>query len=158
MTLGAGDYYVVCADATMTAECDLEEISLSRMADPTRWRSSTDATLIDTVSYEGDTGAPYTEGSGMGSSTPVPLPMLGISRVPNGSDTNQNNVDFAFVCITPGGANSPIDSNCGAAGPFLEIFEIQGAASSPSSAADVTTLENVVTASAQRAFHPNTGC
>ncbi len=44
-----------------------------------------DGTLIDAVSYEGDTGAPYTEGSGDGL---VDSGDGSISRCPDGTDTN----------------------------------------------------------------------
>jgi predicted extracellular nuclease len=114
VTLGAGDYYVVCADATMTAECDLEDISSIQNGAPDAVALfDGSATLIDTVSYEGDTGAPYTEGSGNGLFDSGSTAYVGISRVPNGTDTNQNNVDLLSVrCITPGAENSASGTDC----------------------------------------------
>ena len=67
--------------------------------------------IVDTVSYEGDTGAPYTEGSGSGLEDPGsggeggPNENKGISRFPDGTDSDQNNVDLSTRCITPGEAN-----------------------------------------------------
>src|SRR6185503_612708 len=63
-------------------------------------------TIVDTVSYEGDTGAPYTEGSGAGLLDDPAFTGAGISRCPDGADTNQNNVDFSFHVITPGAGNA----------------------------------------------------
>ena len=67
VNLAAGDYYVICANAANTPNCDQD------VAPDTDWaqNGAPDAiglrdgtTLVDAVSYEGNTGAPYTEGSG----------------------------------------------------------------------------------------------
>ena len=41
----------------------------------------------------------------------------GISRFPDGVDTDQNNVDLSFRCITPGSPNSAASSSCPPPGP-----------------------------------------
>ncbi|RJP47315.1 MAG: ExeM/NucH family extracellular endonuclease [Anaerolineaceae bacterium] len=70
-----------------------------------RWNGN----LIDAVSYEGDTGAPYTEGSGVGLVDDGVSATQGISRCLDGTDTNVNNVDLALSTITPGAANACAD-------------------------------------------------
>ena len=82
--------------------------------------------LIDAVSYEGDTGAPYTEGSGIGLEDPgtTGSDYLGISRFPDGTDTNVNNVDLSLHCSTPGEANVAESSNCIPPNTNLVINEI----------------------------------
>jgi hypothetical protein len=62
--------------------------------------------LVDTVSYEGDTAAPYTEGSGAGLEDQGLEVDRGLSRFPDGLDTDHNNSDFSPRCITPGETNS----------------------------------------------------
>ena len=61
------------------------------------------ATIVDTVSYEGDTVAPYTEGSGAGLEDPgtAGSDFLGISRFPDGADTDVNNVDLSTALHHP---------------------------------------------------------
>ena len=111
--------------------------------------------LVDTVSYEGDTVAPYTEGSGTGLEDPgtAGSDFLGISRFPDGVDTDINNVDFSLRCITPGGANTVFSTNCSPTGPVFEIYDIQGSGlASPFVGGGVTTLDNVVTALASDGF------
>ncbi len=111
--LAAGDYFVVCANATTVANCDLDDAPDTNFiqngapdAVGLRW----EGTLIDAVSYEGDTGTPYTEGSGVGLVDDGVGATQGISRCPDGNDTDQNNVDFALASITPGAANLCVDA------------------------------------------------
>jgi predicted extracellular nuclease len=108
--LAAGDYFVVCANNTTVANCDLDvtpDTDLVQNGAPDAVGLLFGTTLIDAVSYEGDTGAPYTEGSGIGL---VDTAAAGesISRCPDGTDTDQNNVDFVLRNITPGAANACI--------------------------------------------------
>ena len=68
VSLAAGAYFVVCANAATVVNCDLDDspnTNFIQNGDPDAvgLRDGADA-LIDAVSYEGDTGAPYTEGSG----------------------------------------------------------------------------------------------
>lgn len=115
-SLPAGDYYVVCADAAMVANCDLDvtpDTNLIQNGAPDavalRWLVNNQ--VFDAVSYEGDTAAPYTEGSGLGLEDNSTV-QLGISRFPDGVDTHQNNVDLSQRCITPGEANTAENTNC----------------------------------------------
>ena len=67
------------------------------------------STIIDTVSYEGNTGAPYTEGSGVGlvdTGAGAPAGPESISRCPDGADTDQNSSDFLLRPSSPGSSNA----------------------------------------------------
>lgn len=123
--LAAGDYFVVCANAATVPNCDLDvgpDTNLIQNGAPDAIGLRHGPDLIDTVSYEGDTGAPYTEGSGAGLVDDGSSADGGIARCPDGADSNQNNVDFRADTITPGAANG-----CVVFTP-LAIHDIQGAA------------------------------
>ncbi|MBE2221007.1 MAG: ExeM/NucH family extracellular endonuclease [Anaerolineae bacterium] len=117
VTLAAGDYFVVCADAATVANCDMDvapDSNLVQNGAPDAVGLRHLGTLVDAVSYEGDTGAPYTEGTGTGLEDPgtTGSDNLGISRFPDGVDTDQNNVDLSQRCITPGAANTEASTGC----------------------------------------------
>jgi hypothetical protein len=114
VVLAAGEYFVICANASTTPSCDLDvspDTNLIQNGSPDAVALLLNGNIVDTVSYEGDTGAPYTEGSGVGLED-VAVADAGISRYPDGTDTDQNNVDFSFRCISPGAPNVALDSNC----------------------------------------------
>ncbi|MCB0812829.1 MAG: hypothetical protein KDB87_06665, partial [Flavobacteriales bacterium] len=71
--------------------------------------------VIDGLSYEGDI-AGVTEGSGAGlddNTTGLPAyNSFSLSRIPDGTDTDQNNVDFQLRCVSPGEANSASSDFC----------------------------------------------
>ncbi len=126
VSLSAGEYYVVCSSIASVANCDLDvtpDTNLIQNGSPDAVAITYNGELIDTVSYEGDTGSPYTEGSGTGLEDSADG---SISRCPDGIDTNQNNADFVFTSSTPGAAN---DCNGGEV-QEAKIHEIQGAGSS----------------------------
>ena len=109
VSLAAGDYFVVCANATNTANCDLDvtpDTDLIQNGAPDAVALVASSTIIDTVSYEGNTGAPYTEGSGVGLVDTAAGALESISRCPDGTDTNVNNADFQLRPGTPGTANN----------------------------------------------------
>jgi predicted extracellular nuclease len=115
LSLAAGDYFVVCGDAANVANCDLDvfpDSNLIQNGAPDAVGLRLNGELIDAVSYEGDTGAPYTEGSGIGLEDDPDVEMAGISRYPDGTDTDANNVDFSLRCATPGQANTDRSSDC----------------------------------------------
>jgi predicted ribosomally synthesized peptide with SipW-like signal peptide len=110
ITLAAGNYYVVCGNSASTSNCDLDvsvlNTDLIQNGSPDAIALYNDATdvIIDTLSYEGDVSG-YTEGTGVitGDNTAA---WMGLSRWPDGVDTNNNNTDFSLRCISPGNANS----------------------------------------------------
>lgn len=129
VSLAAGDYFVVCANAATVANCDLDaspDTDLIQNGAPDAVGLRFNGDLMDAVSYEGDTVAPYTEGSGVGL-VDTASGAQGISRCLDGADTNVNNVDFALVGITPGAANVCADTAPAVAGSF----PVNGAADFP---------------------------
>lgn len=121
VSLAAGDYFVVCANATTVANCDLDaspDTDFIQNGAPDAVGLRFNGDLMDAVSYEGNTGAPYTEGSGDGL-VDTAAGTEGISRCLDGADTNVNNVDFTLAGITPGAAN-----DCTAALPQLTINDV----------------------------------
>jgi hypothetical protein len=100
VTLAAGDYYVVCANAATVVNCDLDvtpDTNLVQNGAPDAVALLFNGILIDTVSYEGDTGDLYTEGSGIGLEDSAAEDDKGISRCSDGNDTDQSNLDFQFT-------------------------------------------------------------
>jgi hypothetical protein len=106
VNLAAGDYYVVCLGGYSGPECDLSFAASIQNGAPDAVRLMWNGVRVDALSYEGDVPSAV-EGSGTGLLDPDTTPGVGLSRVPNGSDTDQNNVDFELTCITPGAANAP---------------------------------------------------
>ena len=129
VSLAAGDYFVICGDAANVANCDLDvtpNINLIQNGSPDAiGLRNSGGVLVDAVSYEGNTGAPYTEGSGTGLEDPGTTgnDNLGISRFPDGIDTDQNNDDFILRCITPGEPNIGIAA-CPVEFPFMTIWAV----------------------------------
>ncbi|MGH9381985.1 MAG: lamin tail domain-containing protein, partial [Thermoanaerobaculia bacterium] len=149
--LAAGGFFVVCGNAANTANCDLDvspDTNLVQNGGPDAVALAFGGEILDTVSYEGDTGAPYTEGSGSGLEDAGSAQLLGLSRLPDGADTDQNNVDLSLRCITPGEPNSSDTTNCVTGPPQeLEIWQVQGPGlASPFVGTPAITRDNVVTA------------
>ncbi|MFL5982848.1 MAG: ExeM/NucH family extracellular endonuclease [Gaiellaceae bacterium] len=118
LSLAAGDYFVICANNANTPNCDLDvttntDLIQNGAPDAIGLRNGA-GTLVDRLSYEGST-TDFTEGSGVGLVDDGSSATAGISRCPDGADTDQNNVDFKPATNTPGAANS-----CAAdAAPFV---------------------------------------
>ncbi len=109
VTLVPGEYYVVCGNAANVANCDFDvspDTDLVQNGAPDAVALLFGTTIVDTVSYEGNTGAPYTETTGTSAADSNTV-VGSIARCPDGVDTDVNNADFTFVStITPGAANS----------------------------------------------------
>jgi len=158
--LAAGDYYVVCGSAAIVENCDLDtdpDENLVQNGAPDAVAVVLGASIIDTVSYEGDTVAPYTEGSGALLLDDSTIGNAGISRFPDGVDTGMNDVDLSQRCSTPGETNSADNSGCVMSGGLLEIWEIQGSGlTSPVLGQLVTTENNVVIGTSEFGFFMQT--
>ncbi|MGH3070990.1 MAG: ExeM/NucH family extracellular endonuclease [Gaiellaceae bacterium] len=154
VSLAAGDYFVVCANNTNTTDCDLDvdpNENLVQNGDPDAVAVRKGGALIDTVSYDGNTGAPYTEGSGEGLGDSSSTAGVGISRCADGVDTNVNNVDLSQQAITPGATNAcppppPPPNSFGACGDDTEtpIHAIQGSGTATPVAGEIRVVEGVV--------------
>jgi hypothetical protein len=127
--LAPGGYYVVCGNAALVPNCDLDvspdtDLIQNGAPDAVGLRGPL-GSIVDTVSYEGDTGVPYTEGSGVGLEDDPGVDYYSISRYPDGGDTDQNNVDFSGRCNSPGLPNFDTTSNCSMVPVELLIFTIE---------------------------------
>jgi hypothetical protein len=147
VTLAAGEYFVVCANAATVANCDLDvspDTDLIQNGAPDALALVQGATLVDVLSYEGDTAAPYTEGSGAGL-VDTAATGEGLSRCADGLDTDQNNVDFSLRANTPGAANA-----CGGDQPptVTSTSPANGATSVSTSANVVVTFSEDVSVTA----------
>lgn len=103
--LAPGDYYVLCSDDTTVENCDLVTYAAIQNGSPDAvalYYVNDGDTLIDTVSYEGDVTG-YTETAGAPEDDGTEM---GLSRYPDGQDTDDNSTDFVLACLTPGETNT----------------------------------------------------
>lgn len=110
VTLEPGDYYVLCTNLTAVLNCDQTFTGSIQDGAPDAVALMLSGALIDTVSYEGETSN-YTEGSGAEEDDGA-LEFMGISRYPDGVDTDNNEQDFSPRCISPGLLNLSRAANC----------------------------------------------
>ena len=121
-----GGFFVVCGDSAVVDLCDLDVEPDSNLIqngapDAVALIRTVDGAVIDTVSYEGDVDPPYTEGSGVGLEDDSAVEGAGVSRFPDGIDSDLNNVDLSLRCSTPGTANVASDADCSGGGGVLAI-------------------------------------
>jgi len=124
--LQPGAYYVICGNSGGVANCNHVVPTLSDIIqnggnssagppDAIAIGSSLfPGTFADALSYEGDAASPWLEGTGVAyanadNNNDV---RIGLSRYPDGTDTQNNSADFTLRCITPGAANSSENTNC----------------------------------------------
>jgi hypothetical protein len=116
MYIPGDGYFVICANAANTENCDWDVTTNTNMIQ----NGDPDAialfdpfgNVMDRLSYKGSVPG-YTEGSGVGLNDNGNTPGHGLSRYPDGVDTDVNNVDFIFKCITPGEPNTNLSGYCG---------------------------------------------
>jgi predicted extracellular nuclease len=142
--LPAGGFLVVCANAATVANCDVDaspDTNFIQNGAPDAVVLANGAgLLIDAVSYEGDVPGAV-EGSGVGLVDNAGAGARSLSRLPDGADSNQNNVDFVVSCVTPGEANADASNGCGE--PAF-IHEIQGTGLSSPLVGREVTIEGIV--------------
>ena len=150
-TLAAGDYFVICSNPATTLNCDLDggpDTDFIQNGAPDAIGLRSGGTLVDALSYEGDSGAPYTEGSGAGLVDDPNAGTAGLSRCADGSDTDQNNTDFAYRPSTPGVANNcpPPPVQFGVCGDDQEtrIHAIQGSGPASDAVGATRVIEGIV--------------
>jgi predicted extracellular nuclease len=151
VTLPAGDHYVVCANAANTANCDLDVLpdsNLIQNGEPDAIGLRQSGALIDALSYEGSSGSPYTEGSGVGLADNGAASAEGLSRCPDGADSDQNSADFLLRESTPGAPNS-----CPPPPVARQIAEIQGASHVSPHAGEFVLTGGIVTAKLANGFY-----
>ncbi|MFY9487111.1 MAG: lamin tail domain-containing protein [Solirubrobacterales bacterium] len=152
--LAVGDYYVICGDATKVTNCDLDttpNTDLIQNGAPDALAIKTGSTLVDIVSYEGNTAGGYVEGSGVGLIDDASSAIEGISRCADGNDTDNNAGDFTVETITPGAGN-----DCGTVtppAPTEKISAIQGAVHTSPFAGQSVTTNGIVTAVAGNGYY-----
>jgi hypothetical protein len=115
VSLAAGGYYVIAFGSANTWHSDFIASPLDngvQNGSPDAIGLRDGGVLVDAVSYEGDTAAPYTEGAGTLAADDNVTPSLGLSRFPDGQDTNDNSADWSLRCITPGAPNTSSASGC----------------------------------------------
>ncbi len=107
--LESGKYYVICSDKTVVENCDLEVESADdfiRNGESDSVAINLANVIIDTVSYEGNAAAPYTETEGVSEGDTDSIALASISRFPDGTDTGNNKADFRVTVPTPGKASA----------------------------------------------------
>ena len=147
--LAPGGFYVICANSAAVTNCALD----ANGAGTTDWfqNGAPDAlalldgtTIVDAVSYEGSVPG-YTEGQGITTGESSSAPNLSLGRCPDGTDTNNNNVDFSLQQPSPGFANCvtpPTPTNTATNTPTPTNTATNTATASPTS-----TPTNTATAS-----------
>ncbi len=103
--LESDSFYVICADGNSVENCNLQTSlgnNFIQNGAPDAVALKLSNILIDTVSYEGDAGSPYTETEGISERDPDFMSLASISRFPNGKDTNNNKLDFLLSVPSPG--------------------------------------------------------
>ncbi|MCK6690466.1 MAG: lamin tail domain-containing protein [Thermoanaerobaculia bacterium] len=108
INLAAGDYFVICGTGNNVPNCDYNFAGATDQINdgaPAAIRLVlNNSVTTDAMSYEGSvTGA--SEGTGVAAGDNNSTSGVGLSRIPDSNDTDQNNSDFILTCITPGSAN-----------------------------------------------------
>lgn len=114
--LDTAKYFVICGDSTKVKNCNYQVSPSTNLIQ----NGSPDAialyhqtgTLIDVLSYEGTTVNGYVEVTGTTAQDNNNNINEGLSRYPDGTDTNNNDNDFSLRCITPGAKNTVANSGC----------------------------------------------
>lgn len=147
-TLAPGAFFVICGDASMVSACDLDvspDSNLIQNGAPDGMQLLLQGAVVDALSYEGDVPG-VVEGAGAAADTAASGE--GLSRCPDGVDTDNNAVDYSLRPTTPGAAN-----DCpGTGGPTLgqcgdlatPIHAVQGAGSASPMLFATVELEGIV--------------
>jgi hypothetical protein len=111
--LAEGDFFVICGAGAQVPYCDLDvtpDSNLIQNGAPDAVTLTNGGVIVDAVSYEGDVPGAV-EGTGAVADNAANF-FEGLSRYPDGADTNDNSVDFSNRCATPGEANAPAGIVC----------------------------------------------
>jgi hypothetical protein len=128
--LNSASYFVICGNAGVVPNCNMilpatSNIIQNGSPDAIMIYDTLTSAVLDAVSYEGSCPSPYVEGTGvLTSQSDSVLNYTSIGRYPDGTDTDNNSTDFNLQCITPGTANTNVNTNCQSpvsAGSVLKI-------------------------------------
>jgi len=111
--IGAGDFFVVCSNASLVANCNYSFTTTNgwfQNGSPDAVALYNDTSLLDSLSYEGRQ-TPFTEGDTL-TIKDNNSDIVSIGRILDGVDSNNNLLDFELGCITPGTANVAGSGNC----------------------------------------------
>lgn len=114
-----GGFFVICGNGGHVTLCNMQlsdSANLIQNGSPDAIAIVETATwnIIDVVSYEGTVIAPYAEGTGVPTTQNDTSNAIyfGISRFPDGQDSNDNSADFQTACVTPGMPNVNVNTGC----------------------------------------------
>lgn len=113
-----GGYFVLCADKQNVPNCDSDLLKSIQNGSPDAIALKLNNTIVDVLSYEGNAAAPYFEGDGSGlvdagtGGVGGPNENMGLSRFPDGADTDVNKDDFSPRCVSPGLPNVEEAGDC----------------------------------------------
>jgi hypothetical protein len=119
--LAPNDYFVICGSYNYVPNCDMvlglpSNLVQNGSPDAIALVNNSNFSIVDVVSYEGTVAAPFFETTGIppgvSTSDSSLFNFVGLSRYPDGLDSNNNSMDFHLVCITPGMANTNDTANC----------------------------------------------
>jgi hypothetical protein len=120
-SLAVGGFFVISANSVLVPNTDLlvtPSTNLIQNGSPDAIGLRHNDTLVDAVSYEGNSGAPYIEGTGTSAADDNVTDKLSIGRLPDGHDTDNNNADFVTLSRSPGLPNSTSPTSLPASGPL----------------------------------------
>ena len=124
VSLAAGDYFVICGTGSSVPNCDLQNGAATNLVQngaPDGIRLATNTNIvIDQMSYEGTMVT--TEGTAPTGIDNGTEPDQGMSRLPNGQDTNDNSADWSMRCISPGASNLSTTQFCLCEPPAFTAF------------------------------------
>jgi hypothetical protein len=149
--LNAGSHYVICGNGGFVPLCNQVENVFADMIqngspDAVAILHLPDSSVVDALSYEG-TVPGYSDGNGVptANSDTVFNSFLGLSRYPDGNDSNDDSTDFVLSCITPGIANSNSNIGCSAPNSVGNLTVNNSLAAFPNPVREVVTLVGLPT-------------
>jgi len=112
-SIDANSFFVMCGDASAVANCNYSFTTTNswfQNGTPDAIALYENNNLLDSLSYEGILFS-FTEGEFL-TIADNNTDIVSISRIPNGFDSNRNNIDFQLGCITPGSSNIAGSGDC----------------------------------------------
>jgi hypothetical protein len=106
VVIPAGGCFVICGNGANVPNCDLDitpDENFIQNGSPDGIGLRHNGVFVDLLSYEGNTPG-FTEGTGTTAADDNVTAGIGLTRSPNGHDTNDNSLDFSLAAISPGSA------------------------------------------------------